>query len=117
MRVCACVYVCVCMCVCLYLCVCVCVYLCVCICVCVCVSVCVCVCVSSTFAVKSHFTHGIVVSDLADKMSLLKDDVDEAETKYLSAVDLLAMLLDGLDSMPKGEIMVQTSCPDHSDRT
>ena len=81
------------------------------------VYLCVCVCVSSTFAVKSHFTHGIVVSDLADKMSLLKDDVDEAETKYLSAVDLLAMLLDGLDSMPKGEIMVQTSCPDHSDRT
>ena len=104
------------------MCACVCVHVCVQVCVCVggvCLylGVCVCVCVCSTFAVKSPFTHGIVVSDLADKMSLLKDDVDEAETKYLSAVDLLAMLLDGLDSMPKGEIMAQSSRPDHSDRT
>ena len=37
-------------------------------------------------------------------MDLLKDDVDDAERKYLSAADLLAMLNDGLDNMPTGEI-------------
>ena len=46
----------------------------------------------------------MVVSDLADKLSLLKDNVDEVEKKHLSAADLLAMLQDGLDNMPKGEV-------------